>query len=149
VTLNHHVKGDNGNETGRAHSNTIGFTAAVTDNIEAQFTVASFHGGVGFTRGHMDSFHNDFEMMHQPFDAVINFFLFRQHETGIVDPNRPHGKLLQRLLHDSHALLDFLDAADKAVVVIAAAAQWYSEIKLLINQIGMRLAYIVVDASGA
>src|SRR5262245_40780244 len=77
VTFDHLVKGAHGNETGRAHSNTIGFTAAVTDNIEAQFTVASFYGGVGFTRGNMDSFHNNFEMMHQPFDAVINFFLFR------------------------------------------------------------------------
>src|SRR5262245_55792727 len=149
VTFDHLVKGAHGDKTGRSHSDAIGFAAGVADDIEAQFAVAPFHGEIGFTRRHMDSFHNDFEMMHQPFDAVINFFLFRQHETGIVDPNRPHGKLLQRLLHDSHALFNFLDAADKTVVVIAAAAQWYSEIKLLINQIGMRLAYIVVDASGA
>src|SRR5262245_24606764 len=148
VTFDHLVKGTHGNETGRAHSNTIGFTAAVTDNIEAQFTVASFYGGVGFTRRHMDSFHNDFEMMHQPFDAVIDLFLFRQHEMGIVDPNRSHGKLLERLLHDPHALFNFLDAANEAIVVIASAPQWNSEIELIINQVRIHLANVVVDAGG-
>src|SRR5215470_2054834 len=98
VTFDHLVKGAHGNETGRAHSNTIGFTAPVTDNIEAQFTVASFYSGVGFTRGHMDSFHNNFEMMHQAFDAVINFFLFRQDKARIIDPDRAHGQFRQRLL---------------------------------------------------
>src|SRR5215475_8946230 len=148
VTFDHLVKGAHGDKTGRAHSDAIGFTAAVANNIEAQFAVSPFHGEIGFTRRHMDSLHNDFEMMHQPFDAVINFFLFRQHEMGIVDPNRPHGKLLERLLHDPHALFNFLDAANEAIVVIASAPQWNSEIELIINQVRIHLANVVIDSGG-
>src|SRR5262245_65939316 len=55
VTFDHLVKGAHGDETGRAHSDAIGFTAAVADNIEAQLTVSPFHGEIGFTRRHMDA----------------------------------------------------------------------------------------------
>src|SRR5262245_59888386 len=149
VTFDHLVKGAHSDKTGRAHSDAVRFTAAVADNIETQFAVAPFHGRIGFTRWHMDSLHNDFEMIHQPFDAVINFFLFRQHETGIVDPNRPHGKLLQRLLHDSHALLDLLDTADEAIVIVPSAPQRNIEIELIINQIRIGFADVIVHAGGA
>src|SRR5262245_7946975 len=149
VTFDHLVKGAHGNKTGRAHSDAIGFTAAVADNIEAQFAVAPFHGEIGFTRRHMDSFHNDFEMMHQSFDAVINFFFFRQCETWIVNPNRTHRNLLQRLIHNPHALFNFLDAADEAIIVIASVPQGYIEIELVIDQVWMIFTYIVADASGA
>src|SRR5262245_31294086 len=57
VTFDHLVKGAHSDKTGRAHSNAIRFTAAVADNIEAQFAVAPFHGEIGFAGRHMDSFH--------------------------------------------------------------------------------------------
>src|SRR5262245_41430252 len=148
VTFDHLVKGAHGDETGRAHSDAIGSTAAVANNIEAQLTVASFYGRIGFTWRHMDAFHNDFEMMHQPFDAVINFFLFRQRDARIVNPNRTYRNLLQRLIHNLHALFNFQDAADKAIVVITSTPQGYIEIELVIDQVRMGFAHVVVDAGG-
>src|SRR5437016_12715550 len=55
VTFDHLVKGTHGNETRRAHSDTIGFAPAVAHNIEPQFSVASLHGEIGFTGWHLDS----------------------------------------------------------------------------------------------
>src|SRR4029453_3636297 len=118
VTFDHLVKGAHGDETRRAHSDAIGFAPAVAYNIEAKFSVASFHGEIDFTGRHLDSFHNDFEMMHQPFDAVIDLFFFRQHEARIVDPNGTHRNFLPRLIDNPHALLDFLDAADESIIII-------------------------------
>src|SRR6266446_9332579 len=70
VTLDHLVKGAHGNEARRAHSDSIGSAPAVAHNIETQLSVAPFHGEISLAGRHMDSFHDDLEMMHQPFDAV-------------------------------------------------------------------------------
>src|SRR6266478_7698943 len=64
VTLDHLVKGAHGNEARRAHSDSIGSAAAVAHNIETQLSVAALHCEIGLTGRHMDSFHDDLEMMH-------------------------------------------------------------------------------------
>src|SRR5215510_2203483 len=50
VTFDHLVKGAHSDKAGRPHSDAIRFTAAVADDIEAQFAVSPFDGEIGFTR---------------------------------------------------------------------------------------------------
>src|SRR5580765_1157378 len=148
VTFDHFVKRSHGDKARRAHADAVGPAAAVADDVEAQFAVAAFDREVSFTGGNMDPFHDDLEMMHQPFDAAVNFFFLRQDEARVFDPYRPHRQVRQCLLDDLHALLDLTDAAKEPVVVITPTAHRHLEIEPVINQIGKSLAYVVIDASG-
>src|SRR5688572_23850045 len=88
VALDHLMKSAHSQKTGRSHAHPIGAPGAIADKIKTQFPVAALHREVRFTWRHLYSFHDDLKMMHQSFDAVVNLFFLRQHETGIFNPYR-------------------------------------------------------------
>src|SRR5687767_445472 len=77
VSLDHLMKSTHGQKTGRATSHPVGASGAIADKIKSQFPVAAFNCKVCFTRRHLYPFHDDFKMVHQSFDTVVNFFFLR------------------------------------------------------------------------
>ena len=77
-----------------------GPAAAVADHIEAQFAVGAFDRRVGLAGGHLDPFHDELEVIHQPLDGIVDALLGRQRDLRIANHDRARGKLRHRLRDD-------------------------------------------------
>src|SRR5262249_5130565 len=74
VAPDHLAKRPHRDKTGRTHAHAVRLAAAVTHEVEAELAVAALDRLVHFAGWHLHALHDDLEMMHQPFDAVVNLF---------------------------------------------------------------------------
>ena len=57
--------------------------------------------------------------------------------------------MLHALFHDTDALTHLFHPHQIAIVVVPLLAQWHVKIQAIVDQIGRRLTYIVIDPGGA
>src|SRR5215470_19154875 len=107
TSLEHLPNRSHAKKTRRTHPHPVRTTAAVADEIKPQLSVAAFDHLIHFTARDLYPFDHELEVVHQPFDVPIDIFLLRQHDAWIINTNGTIGNLIERLLNDTHALLDF------------------------------------------
>lgn len=140
------------NKTGRAATSAIGFVAAVTDEIEAEFTVGGFGGGVAFSDGcpHAPIGHDDFKVVDAAFDGVVDtVFVGEDDAFGGIDVHGACGEIFDGLVDDFEAFEGFFHADEEAVEAVAPLGADDVEVKVCVAHVWIILAEIACDSTGA
>src|SRR5215470_16315451 len=72
VAAHHLGQRPHAEEARRAHAAAIGPPAAVADHVEAELAVAALDCLVDLAARHLGALHDELEMVHQAFDAVVH-----------------------------------------------------------------------------
>ena len=143
MTLEHLAEGGHAEKARRPDAHPVGPTAAVADQIKAEFPVRPFHRHVGLAGRDFHALDDQLEVVHQAFDVAVDLFLFRQTDPHVAYLDRACGNVRDPLLDDPHALFELFEPHHETVVVIALGAGWHVKVDLIVEQIRLGLAHVV------
>ena len=138
-------------ERRRAAAGAVGAGGAVADDVESQFAVGRFRGGINFFVRRLEAAvgHHHFEMRDQAFDrGKYDAFVGQNRPAAGTHVHRPGGQVFERLPHDLHAFAHFGHPHHVPRQTIAFRRAANVEIEILVGQVRLVLAQIARDAAG-
>ena len=124
----------------------------IANDIEPKFAVGRFCGGVDLFAGNGISavWHNDLEVLNQPFDAAVDGWFGRQNHIAFhADIHASAGNVFNGLFDDLQAFEEFLHADEVAGIAVTASGADDVEIEIRVGEIGLISSQIAFDTAGA
>src|SRR5271156_1132723 len=123
--------------------------AAVTHQVVTVVALGGFDGTERFPYRHYRPPGHAEKVRDQSFDVMHGAVFHRRRSQRVIRFVGTLGHMLDALLDDAKALPHLLDTHRRAVVTVAVFAGWNFEFKLLIPGVGLALAKIPFQSTGA
>ena len=136
----------------RSGAGAVGAGFGVAHDVESEFTVGGFSGGVDLFAwdGVSTVGHDDFEVLNEPFDAAVDGGFCGENHIGFdADIHGSAWDIFNGLLDDFEAFEEFLHADEVASVAIATAGADDIEVEVGIGEVGFVAAQVAFDTAGA
>jgi hypothetical protein len=140
------------NEGRRTGAGSVGAGFGVADDVEAEFSVGRFCGGVNLFPGDGISAvgHDDLEVLNQPLDAAVDGGLRWEHHIAFdADIHAAARNVFNGLFDNFQAFEEFLHADEITGIAVTSTRTDDVEIQIGVCEIGFIAAKIALDATCA
>src|SRR5262252_1753820 len=126
---------------------------SIRDEIDPEFALRRFYGGIDFAWGHAKALGVKLEMLDHGFHGSLHFGAPGRDDLVVVDGDSPlrirQSKFFDASLHDPNRLAHLLHAHEVAIIAVAVSTNRDVEIKFGITFIGLSFPQVPGGAGAA